>query len=118
MTSFSSADVKQHIRYDHLQSEVDAWGRFLKNVLGILNTPEDEIRHHQTMDEILLEIVNQLAELLNKAKEPSATVARIESEAFAMMFDDLLSRWDEIRSVRAYVEATLANMIKNDGAYN
>ena len=111
-TLFSSADVRRCIRFDHLRSKADAWGQLLKSVLGILNTPEEKARYHQTMDAILLEIVNQLVNLLNKADRPTAVLTRIESEAFTVMFDEMLSRWDKIRNIQAYIEASLKNLIK------
>ena len=47
----------------------------------------------------------------NKTDKPDTVLARIESESFTVMFDELLSRWDEIRNVRAYIEASLKNLI-------
>ena len=92
LTLFSSADVKRHIRLDCLRSKADDWGQLLKSTLGVLITPEEETRYHQTMDEVLLEIVNQLIEPLNKTDKPDAALARIDSGAFATLFDEILSR--------------------------
>ena len=112
LTLFSSADVKQRIGYDRLKAEAVGWGKLLKDTLGSLDNPEDERHYYQTMEEILREIVDQLVSILNKRGDSDALLARLEGDALALMFDDILARWDEIRNVPSYVAASLKNLLR------
>jgi len=112
LTLFSSADVKQRIGYDRLKAEAVGWGKLLKDTLGSLDNPEDERRYYQTMEDILREIVDQLVSILNKRGDSDALLARLEGDALALMFDDILARWDEIRNVPSYVAASLKNLLR------
>ena len=112
LTLFSSSEVKQRIGYDHLKSEADSWGTLLKDTLGQLDDPDDESRYYRTMNEILNEIVEQLVGILNKSKNADKLLTKIEGDIFTLMFDDILTRWDEIRNIRAYVAASLKNLLR------
>jgi len=112
LTLFSSAEVKQRIGYDHLKSEADSWGTLLKDTLGQLDDPDDESRYYRTMNEILNEIVEQLVAILNKSKNAETLLSKIEGDILALMFDDILARWDEIRNIRAYVAASFKNLLR------
>ena len=112
LTLFSSAEVKQRIGYDHLKSEADSWGSLLKDTLGQLDDPDDESRYYRTVNEILNEIVEQLVAILNKSKNAETLLSKIEGDILALMFDDILTRWDEIRNIRAYVAALLKNLLR------
>ena len=112
LTLFSSAEVKQRIGYDRLKSEADSWGVLLKGALGQLADSEDESRYYCTMNEILNEIVAQLVAILNKSKNAETLLTKVESDTLALMFDDILTRWDEIRNIRAYVAASLSNLLR------
>ncbi len=63
--------------------------------------------------DILHEITEQIRELLNSAQEPERVAAMFDSEAFAEFFDRVLAHWDEIRSVKGYVRASLRNLQKS-----
>ena len=112
LTLFSSGEVKQRIGYDHLKCEADSWGTLLKDTLGQLDDPDDESRYYWTMNEILNEIVEQLVGILNKSKNANKLLPKIEGDIFTLMFDDILTRWDEIRNIRAYVAASLKNLLR------
>lgn len=112
LTNLSSDEVKRRIGYDHLREEAEGWGILLKRTLGSLDDPEDEARYQRTTEEVLTEIVDQLVEILGKARNRDTLFARLEGETLALMFDDILTRWDEIRNVRAYVAASLKNLLR------
>ena len=111
--SFSNDDIKRRIDFNKLKSEADGWGVLLKKTLGVLQNPEDEARYYHTTNEILTEIVNQLVDILNKSLTPEVIVAKIEYERLALMFDNILARWDEIRCIKGYVAASLENLAIN-----
>ena len=101
--------AKEIMRYDYWRREALAWGK-LKELLGHFSAPGDKARYERRTAEILDEIARQVRELLNNAQEPKRVSAMLESEAFADFFDRVLTHWDEIRSVKGYVKASLKNL--------
>jgi len=108
---FSLHDVKQKMNYDHLLSEAESWGE-LKQRACLFDCDEDAERYKTVIVEILEELAVQLLKKLNKADRPELVIAALGSEAFSMMFDNILAHWDEIYNVRGYVEASLKNLLK------
>ncbi len=100
------------MRYDFWQRETVAWGK-LKEKLCHFAALGDKDRYERRTAEILDEISRQGHELLNNAQEPERVSAMLDSEAFAEFFDRVLTHWDEIRSVKGYVRASLNNVVKN-----
>jgi predicted Zn-dependent protease len=98
------------MRYDFWRREAQAWGK-LKEMLGHFATPGDKARYMRRTTEILDEIARQAHERLNATQERERIAALYRNEAFAEFFDKILTHWDEIRSVKGYVVASLKNMI-------
>lgn len=48
----------------------------------------------------------------NAAPEPENTTTVLKSNALTNFFDDVIDRWDEIRSSKGYVGTLLKNMLK------
>jgi hypothetical protein len=105
----SLEQAKEIMRYDFWRREAQAWGE-LKEILGHFATPDDKARYTRRTTEILNEIAKQARELLNAARETERIAAMFECEAFAEFFDKVLTHWDEIRSAKGYVKASLKNM--------
>lgn len=108
---FTREEVRRRLNETKLRAEADAWGALMKNTLGFLTGPGEESRYRRTTSELLEELVNQLTDALNHAQTPEKILAKIEGDAFAVLFDELLGRWDEIRCVKAYVAASLSNLL-------
>jgi hypothetical protein len=106
----SLEQAREIMRYDFWQREAQAWGD-LKEMLGQFATPGDKARYTRRTTEILNEIAKQGRELLNAARETERIIAMFESEAFAEFFDKVLTHWDEIRSAKGYVRASLTNLL-------
>lgn len=62
----------------------------LKRTLGNLADPEDEARYQRTMEEVLTEIVDQMADILGKDTSRDALLSRMEGEGLALMFDEIM----------------------------
>jgi len=108
--SLSLAEVKAIIRYDDVRCNALAWGE-LKAKLGHFESLKDKARYMRKITEILDETARQVQKKLNTAQEPQHVTAILESEAFTAFIDEVLDRWDSIRSVKGYVCAALKNMI-------
>jgi predicted DNA-binding transcriptional regulator len=102
---FSLEQAKEIMRYDYWRSEAFAWGD-LKDTLGHFATPADKSRYIRRVSEIMAELAKQARYLDN----PECVAAAFESEAFAAFFENVLIHWDEIRSVKGYVRASLKIM--------
>ncbi len=91
------------------RQEAQAWGE-LKERLGHFAVAGDKARYARRTNEILDEIAKQARELLNAGQESKRVTALFDSEAFADFFDKVLTHWDEIRSAKGYVRASLKNI--------
>lgn len=111
VTLLSLAQVKAIMRYDDLRCEALTWGE-LKEKLGHFAAQADKARYMRRIVEILDEIAKQARDMLNAAQEPQRVAAVLESKVFTTFFDEVLNRWDEIRSAKGYVGAALKNMLK------
>jgi len=110
--SFSLQAIKQRMNYDHLQSEAEAWGN-LKELLGHFSAPSDRERYLRAVNRMLEELAFQLLALVNNAENPEHILHILESEDIENFFDEVLARWDEIRSAKRYVAAALKNILRN-----
>lgn len=108
---YTPEEVKRRIGYEKLQAEAEGWGSLMKTTLGMLDTPEEESRYHRVVGELLAEFAYQLTDAVNQARNPDQIFSKIEEGALAVLFDELLGRWDEIRCVKAYVAASLKNLL-------
>ena len=63
------------------------------------------------MGAVLLELVNQLTTLLNGVEDPAPLLKALQGQAFSEMFDGFLDQWNEIRNVKAYVAASVRNLV-------
>lgn len=108
---FSQEEVKRRLGYEKLQAEAAAWGSLMKSTLGLLSTPEEESRYQRIVRELLAELVCQLTEALNQSNAPGRILSQIKENAFSTMIDEILGRWEEIRCVKAYVAASLKNLL-------
>lgn len=106
---FTQKDVMELIRFSDLQREADSWLELMKNVLGQINTPEEECSYRKKMDDILLELSEQLTNMLNRTASPKQLIEKIQGPEFEFFFDERLSRWNEIRNVHSYIKASLEN---------
>ena len=107
---FSLEQAKDIIRYERLRCEALAWGE-LKTKLGHFPDPRDKTRYIRKVIEILDETARQAQKKLNAAQESQHVAAVLESDALTAFFDEVLNRWDEIRSAKGYVGAALRNML-------
>ena len=107
---FSLEQAKEIIRYDDLRCEAVAWGE-LKAKLGHFSAPKEKARYIRRVIEILDETAQRAQKKLNTAQEPQCVAVILESEAFTDFFGEVLDRWDEIRSAKGYVGASLRNML-------
>lgn len=110
--AYTPAEVMEVINGDQLKEEFVSWGSLLRDTLGQLRTAEEERRYREITAEIFVELVNQLAEALSKAKNPDRIVEEIQGQAFEAMIDGFLERWDNIRNVKSYVAASIKNFIQ------
>ncbi len=108
---FSLEQAREIMRFDYWRRETLAWGK-LKERLGHFVAPGDKARYERRTAEILNEIARRVRELLNSAQTPEHVAAMLDSEAFADFFDMVLTHWDEIRSTKGYVSASLENLLK------
>ena len=108
---YTAVDVMELIGYEQLKKDVDGWESLLKTTLGRIQTPEEERRYHQTMDALLLELVRQLTAALNSAADDSRLLEAMQGSAFSALIDGFLDRWNDIRNVKAYVAASIKNMV-------
>ena len=104
----SLEQAKEIMRYDYWRREAQAWGE-LKERLGHFTVTGDKAHYARRTNEILDEIAHQIQELLNNEQESDRVAAMLDSEAFAEFFDRVLTHWDEIRSAKGYVKASLKN---------
>ena len=100
------------MRYEDLCCEALAWGE-LKATLGHFATDHDKARYIRRVMEILDESARQARGKLNAVTEPERIADVLGGEVFTTFFDEALARWDEIRSVKGYVGASLKNMLSN-----
>ncbi len=105
----SLEQAKEIMRYDYWRREAQAWGE-LKERLGHFTVTGDKAHYARRTNEILDEIAHQIQELLNNEQESDRVAAMLDSEAFAEFFDRVLTHWDEIRSAKSYVKASLRNL--------
>ena len=105
----SLEQAKEIMRYDYWRREAQAWGE-LKERLGHFTVTGDKAHYARRTNEILDEIAHQIQELLNNEQESDRVAAMLDSEAFAEFFDMVLTHWDEIRSAKGYVKASLRNL--------
>ncbi len=110
---FTAKEVMERIHYTQLQADISSWGQLMRDTLHRFQTPADEQRYYHVMQKILSELVSQLTELLNQAKEPGRILEKMSGSAFSNMFDDLLARWNGIHNVPAYIAASLNNLISH-----
>ena len=90
------------MRYKDLRCEALAWGE-LKETLGQFDTAQDKLLYIRKVTDILDEVARQAKEML--------IVDVLTSEAFAGFFNEALTRWNKIRSVKGYVGAALKDML-------
>ena len=108
---YTAVDVMELIGYQQLVKDVDGWGNLLKTTLKRIRTTDEERRYRQTMGTVLLELVNQLTTLLNGVEDPAPLLKALQGQAFSEMFDGFLDQWNEIRNVKAYVAASVRNLV-------
>ena len=108
---YTAVDVMELIGYQQLVKDVDGWGNLLKTTLKRILTTDEERRYRQTMGDVLLELVNQLTTLLNGVEDPAPLLKALQGQAFSEMFDGFLDQWNEIRNVKAYVAASVRNLV-------
>jgi hypothetical protein len=107
---FSLEQAKEIMRYEDLRCEALAWGE-LKEMLGHFAAPCDKARYMRKAVELLNEIANRIHAELNRNQNPQHIAGVLEGDAFVAFFSELLDRWDEIRSVRGYVGASMKNIL-------
>jgi hypothetical protein len=108
----SLEQAKEMMRYEYWRSEALAWGE-LQDMLGHFPIHKDRARYIRKLTEILDEIARQARKLPCDSQSSEQTATIFESEAFAIFFDNVLTHWDEIRSAKGYVGASLHNLQKN-----
>lgn len=59
---------------------------------------------------VMRELLTQLTGMLNRAANPDLLIRKIQGPEFEILFDELLSRWNDIRNPKAYVAAALKNL--------
>lgn len=107
---FTQESVNELMRFADLQKEIEAWGGLMRDTLGQLSSLEEERCYRKKMDAILLELLTQLTDALNHAADPDLLIRKIRGSEFEALFDELLSRWNDIRSPKAYIAAALKNL--------
>lgn len=108
---FSLERTKEFMGYEDLRCEALAWGE-LKETLGHFSHLRDKARFIRKAIEILDELARQLHKNLNTVARPDDIIDVIASAEFLELFDQMLAMWDEVRSVKGYVEAVLRNVLK------
>jgi hypothetical protein len=109
---FSLEQAKEIMHYDYWRSESLSWGE-LKAHLGHFPDLGDKARYERKIIEILDEIARHARYMPGATQEPESVSAVFESETFTIFFDNVLTHWDEIRSVKGYVKASLKNVVAN-----
>ena len=109
---FTQESVKELMRFADLQKEIEAWGGLMRDTLGQLSSLEEERCYRKKMDAILLELLTQLTDALNHAADPDLLIRKIRGPEFEVLFDELLSRWNDIRNVKAYIAASVRNLMR------
>jgi hypothetical protein len=107
---FFLEQAKALMRYEDLRCEALAWGE-LKEMLGHFAAPRDKARYMRKAIELLDEVASQIRDELNRNRNPQHIADILEGDAFAVFFSELLDRWDQIRSVRGYVGASMKNVL-------
>jgi len=107
---FSLEQTKEIMRYEDLRCEAIEWGD-LKEKLGHFSTSKDKARYLRRAIEILDEVARQVVSELNNMHNRKYIVDTLNSEAFVIFFDEVLARWDEIRSVKKYVGVAIRNLL-------
>ena len=82
-------------------------------MLHHFETPGDKERYKARAREIIDALAGQAHKRLGAADHPEQLVAALQSEAFAEMVDELLNRWDAMRSVQGYVARSLGNLLNS-----
>ena len=106
----SLGQVKALMRYEDLRCEALAWGE-MKETLGHFHAADDKARYIRKVINVLDEAAMQARDRLNAATDPKHVADALSGDAFTDFFDEVLARWDEIRSVKGYVGASLKNML-------
>lgn len=109
-STFTPEMVKEIIRFDQLQTEVQAWEDILRDTLHGFSSLEEERRYQRTMNTILKEIISQITIRLNQEQEPSVLLEKVKGPAFPNMIEGMLAHWTEIRNIRKYVKASLRSL--------
>lgn len=109
---FTQESVKELMRFADLQREIAAWGGLMRDTLGQLRSLEEEHAYQEKMDAILRELLVQLTDALNHAATPDLLIRKIQGPEFEILFDELLSRWNDIRNVKAYIAASVRNLMR------
>ena len=107
---FTQESVNELMRFADLQKEIEAWGGLMRDTLGQLSSLEEERCYRKKMDAILLELLTQLTDALNHAADPDLLIRKIRGPEFEIRFDELLSRWNDIRNPKASIAAALKNL--------
>lgn len=107
---FTPEIVKEIIRFDQLQAEVQAWGDIQRDTLHGFSSPEEERQYQQTMDAILREIVSQVAVKLRQEQGRERFLEKLSSPALLEMICRLLIHWKEVQNAQEYVSTSLRNL--------
>jgi hypothetical protein len=108
----SLAQAKDIMHYDYWRSEALAWGE-LKEQLNHFSAPEDKARYERRLIEIIDEIAHQARYMPAIVQKLESASAIFEGEAFTIFFDNVLTHWDEIRSAKGYVRASIKNILRD-----
>ncbi len=108
--TFTPEMVKEIIRFDQLQVEVQAWGDMLRDTLHGFSSQEEERWYQRTMEAVLGEIVSQATVKLRREQERERFLEKLGSPALLEMICRLLTRWKEIQNVQGYVSASIKNL--------
>ena len=108
--TFTPEMVKEIIRFDQLQVEVQAWGDMLRDTLHGFSSQEEERWYQRTMEAVLGEIVSQATVKLRREQERERFLEKLGSPALLEMICRLLTRWKEIQNVQGYVSTSLRNL--------
>lgn len=109
---FSLEQVKSIIRYDHWKREAEAWGN-LQEKLGNFTVAGEKEHYHQKTTKLLNEVARQVADYISNASDPALIIGVVERQGFERFFDEVLNRWDTIRSPQRYVAKTLKNIFSS-----
>jgi len=102
--------VKEQIGYPFLQKEAKALEE-LKSMLGHFAYPKDQFFYQNTVGEILEEIPRVILRQLQTSNHDQI-LAVLGNGAVQQLFDDVSAHWEDIRSVKRYVEAAVNNMVR------